>query len=205
MRRERISSGTIRRMRRVILVAALVAACGGKKDDAKPEAKKPEAAKPSAPEAKPTPPPVEVVQPAAPPGAAANTLVEHDLSSQGGAWAGWTVKAPADGKLEANDGTVKGGIAIRWGNGEGAMGFAQKKIDFKAVKHDFEVAGDTVVDKETADQLDATMTMAGTKLRCFYQNRTIAGTTVACWTVSCVMDDAALARAHAICDSLAKK
>lgn len=167
--------------------------------------------KEEAPEPKPRPTPEPAAKPptappdAAPaPDASADALVDHDLSPQGDAWKGWHVQAPADGALEVNDGLVAGGIAIRWGNGAGAMGFAHQKIDFKARKHDFKVSGDTVVDRETADELDATMTLMGTALKCFYQNRTIDGKPVACWTVSCVSDDAALARAHAICDSLGK-
>ncbi len=185
----------------VVLVSTLGLVGCSKPDEApRPAARDKPAVPAPAPSPAPPPPP-----PDAAPEAAADALVEHDLSPQGAAWAGWTVRAPADGLLETNDGTVKGGIAIRWGNGAGAMGFAQKKIDFKAKKHDFKVSGDTTIDHETPEQLDATMTLLGTALRCFYQNRTIAGTQVGCWTVSCVSDDAGLARAHAICDSLAKK
>jgi hypothetical protein len=181
-------------------VAVALLGCSKKDEAPAPTKQPPEAA------AKPQqPPPPALTPPDAAPSPPADALVEHDLSSQGAAWAGWTVKAPADGKLESNDGTVKGGIAIRWGNGAGAMGFAHDKIDFKARKHDFGVTGDTKVDRETADQLDATLTMMGTPLKCFYQNRTIDGKPLACWTVSCVSDDAELAKAHAICDSLARR
>lgn len=172
--------------------------CSKEDDAAKPVKKdQPEVAR-----TEPRPPPAPPDAAPAPP---VDELVEHDLSPQGAAWAGWTVKAPADGKLEVNDGLVEGGIAIRWGNGAGAMGFSQKKIDFKAKKHDMKVVGDYKIDSETADQLDATLTMMDTPLKCFYRNRKISGTQTGCWTVSCVSDDAKLARAHAICDSLTKK
>jgi len=181
----------------IVLVATVAVGCS-KQDET------PKAGKPAAPDAgtKTLPPPPAAPDAAPPP--PADALVEHDLSPQGAAWAGWTVTAPADGLLEVNDGTVKGGIAIRWGNGAGAMGFSQKKIDLKAQKRDFASSGDKV-DRETADQLDVTITRVGTPLKCFYQNRKLAGTQVGCWTVSCVGDDADLARAHAICDSLAKQ
>ncbi|MDX2086554.1 MAG: hypothetical protein SFX73_01835 [Kofleriaceae bacterium] len=197
----------------VVLVATVSLVGCSKKDEAPAKKDEAPAKKDEAP-AKKDEPAAAVKPPPAPPAPAsadaalappADALVEHDLSPQGAAWAGWTVKAPVDGRLEADDGTVKGGIAIRWGNGAGAMGFAQKKIDFNARKREFQATGDTKVDRETADQLDATMTMMGTSLKCFYQNRKIGGVQVGCWTVSCVSDDAALARAHEICASLGKK
>jgi hypothetical protein len=124
--------------------------------------------------------------------------------SQGAAWTGWTVKAPADAKAEPNEGTFPHAIAIRWGNGAGAMGFVQGKTNFASVKHDFTVTGDTKVTNETPDRLDATMTMAGHDLKGFYQKRKVGDVEVTCWTVSFVESDADLAAAHAICESLSK-
>lgn len=197
------SAGTLSRMRTALSIAMaatlLLVGCSKEDEAAKPAEKdRPEVA---AKDPRPPPPAPPDAAPAPP----ADALVDHDLSPQGAVWAGWTVKAPADGTLEVYDGVIAGGIAIRWGNGAGAMGFTQKKIDFKARKHDMKVTGDFKIDSETTDQLDATMTMMGTELKCFYQNRKISGVQTGCWTVSCVSDDAALARAHAICDSLTKK
>jgi hypothetical protein len=192
----------------VAVALTLLGSACGKKEEAAPAPTKTTADKPAksaepAP-AKPAEPAVAPAKDAPPPAGAPDALIDYDLSSQGAAWTGWTVKSPPDGKLEANEGTFKGGIALRWGNGAGAMGFKQGKVDWKSIKHDLSVTGDKVA-KETADELDTTMTMAGTTLQCFYQKRKVADVDVACWTVSCVMDDAELARAHAICDSLAKK
>jgi hypothetical protein len=191
----------------VAALAACLSGCGKKEEAAPKPAPAPK--QPAEPEPKKdvAPPPVEPAKDAPPPAPAPDALIDYDLSGQGGKWTGWTVKSPPDGKLEANDhaGAFPGGVAIRWGNGAGAMGFAQGKLDFKSVKKDFKVSGDTVVTAETPDQLDATMTMMGTELKCLYMNRKAGDVTVGCWTVSCVMTDDELARAHAICDSLAKK
>lgn len=177
------------------LLLALAASC--KKEQAPAPAPAP------APTPAPTAPPPEAPPPApAPPPQPAVAAI--DLGSQGAAWTGWTVKAPADAKAEANEGTFPKGIAIRWGNGAGAMGFVQGKTKFDGVKKDFKVSGDTKVTAETPEQLDATMTMAGHELKGFYQKRKVGDVDVTCWTVSFVATDEDLAAAHAICDSLSK-
>jgi hypothetical protein len=191
-------------MRNLYLCAALaIAACGGKKDEPKPEAKPAPKAE-TKPAAKPDPVPAK---PMTPPDAAPDpdALVEHDLSSLGPMWKGWKVDAPdPQATLEKYDEPYKGGVAIRWGNGAGAMGFYQGKLDFKLPKADWKTTGDTTVDSETATELDATMDMMGTKLKCFHLNLTMGGNPVGCWTVSCVMTDDELARAKKICASLRK-
>ena len=117
------------------------------------------------------------------------------------AWAGWWIKGPARARLEPS-GTFPDASAIRWKTGGlGAMGFTPRAIDFKRVKHDLAVTGETIT-HESADELDASLTIGSTTLQCFYVNRKVGKVAVGCWTVACVRTDAELARAHAICDSL---
>lgn len=187
-----------------LLLVPTAIAC--KKDDAassKPADKKPSEPKKDEP-AKPAedkkPPVAEAPKPAA-----ADALVDYDLSSQGAAWAGWTVKGPAGAKVEADEGTFPGATAIKWGNGMGAVGFRQAKLDVAFLKKEVFTVGRTTVTKDTPDAIEATMEFAGTPLKCFYLNQKVGATDVSCWTAGCIESDADVATARAICASLAKK
>ncbi len=200
------------------LVAAILAlafvtltlvAC--KKDDP-PSTKPGAAASPSAapgPSAAPRPAevtrPAEARRPTQPPTPPAAALVDHDLASRGVAWAGWTIQGPPGSTLEADEGTFRGATAIQWGNGLGAVGFKQGKLDFAYLKKQVFSVGKTAITRETPDLIEATMEFAGTRLQCFYASSRVGPVDVGCWTAACVQTDAELATAHRICDSLARK
>lgn len=196
-------------MRIALVLAAIVpltVLAGCSKDSAAPTAS-------SAPSAAAKPSSTAPASAAAVPTAAAPAaaMVEIDLSTADPAWKGWVVQGPKEAKVLADG--VKGARVAANGMDAFDLAFAQGKTVMKEVKSGVEagVKGSggslkVTYTVDTADKLEWTTEVAGTKSYNFVWALKASGTDVSCRTNAAMgASEALVAQLKTACGTLKKK